>query len=140
MAVKVTIKNEAESKEKVRRVVRHAYESVRSLANRHVTVGIKEGAKYPNGTPVRTVAAWVEYGTFRMPPRPYMRVCRAENKGKWHNQLRREMRRVLKGEETANQALQAVGATMLADIRSTIEYYGAVDTGQLRDSYEVQIT
>ena len=140
MAVKVTIKNEAEAKEKIRRVVRHAYESVRSLANRHVTVGIKEGAKYPNGKYVRDVAALVEYGTFRMPPRPYMRACRAENKGKWHNQLRRELRLVIKGEQTADQALQKVGATMLADIRATIEYYGAIDTGRLRDSYEIQIT
>lgn len=140
MPVKVEIKNASQIKDNVRRVVRNAYESMRSLSDRHVTVGIKAGARYPNGKSVRDVAAFVEYGTSRMPPRPFMRACRFYNKGKWYNMLRRELRLVLKHKQTAEQALQKVGAVMLADIRASIESYGAVDTGRLRDSMEVQIS
>jgi hypothetical protein len=34
-------------------------------------VGFLENAKYPDGTPVAAVAAWQNYGTGSIPPRPF---------------------------------------------------------------------
>ena len=139
MGVKVTVKNLDRVQAKIRRVLKQAQETVRSIDGKRVVVGIPDSAHYPNGQSVRSVAALVEYGTVKMAPRPFMRTCRAENKAKWWNQMRREIRQVAKGKETANDALLKVGATMKADIRQTITDYDAVDTGRLRNSFEVKV-
>lgn len=51
-----------------------------------VDVGFLEGATYPDGTPVATVAFWNEYGhggPFPSPPRPYFRTMIAKEKPTW---------------------------------------------------------
>ena len=40
---------------------------------RGVESGFYATAKYPDGTPVTNVAAWQEFGTVRIPERPFMR-------------------------------------------------------------------
>lgn len=40
---------------------------------RGVSVGFFSTAKYPDGTPVAAVAAWNEFGTKRIPERPFFR-------------------------------------------------------------------
>ena len=40
---------------------------------RAVEVGFYSTAKYPDGTPVTNVAAWNEFGTSRIPERPFFR-------------------------------------------------------------------
>lgn len=139
MSIKVTVKNLDKVQAKIRRVLKNAQETVRSIDGKRVVIGIPESAHYPNGQSVRSVAALVEYGTTRMPPRPFMRSCRADNKAKWWNQMRREIRQVAKGKETADAALISVGETMKADIRQAITDYDAIDTGRLRDSFEVKV-
>ena len=57
---------------KLRRTIRNA----KSAASRGVDkleVGFFETAKYPEGIPVATVAAWAEFGNDRTPERPFFR-------------------------------------------------------------------
>lgn len=61
----------------------------------HLNVGFFEGATYPHsngssagkpypdGTPVAAVAAFNEFGTDRIPPRPFMRQTIAKNQAAW---------------------------------------------------------
>lgn len=46
-------------------------------------VGVLEGATYPDGTPVATVAAAQEYGTEHIPARSFMRSTLAEKEKDW---------------------------------------------------------
>lgn len=124
---------------KLRQMERNARETVRSMNGRQVSVRIPAGAKYPNGTPVRKVAMFIEYGTASMPPRPYMRMARAEHKAEWWNMIRREMRLVVKKQETVTQGLKKVGAKMEQDIKAAVTAVDAVDTGRLRDSYKAVV-
>lgn len=61
----------------------------------HLNVGFFEGATYPtesggtagdpypDGTPVAAVAYWNEFGTDRIPARPFMRQTIAKNQDQW---------------------------------------------------------
>ena len=51
--------------------------------NASVRVGVLENATYPDGTPVAMVAFWNEYGTKRIPPRPFFRTTVSEQKKNW---------------------------------------------------------
>lgn len=46
-------------------------------------VGFLEGATYPDGTPVAAVAQYNEFGTSRIPPRPFMRNAISEHSHEW---------------------------------------------------------
>lgn len=48
-----------------------------------VQVGFLEGATYPDGTSVPMVAAIQEFGTSKIPPRPYFRTMIAAKSGGW---------------------------------------------------------
>lgn len=52
-----------------------------------VKVGFLEGATYPDGTPVPMVAALDEYGTSKMPSRPFFRNTIAEKSPNWGKSL-----------------------------------------------------
>ncbi len=49
----------------------------------HVRVGFLEGATYPDGTSVASVAAWNEFGTSKAPPRPFFRRMIKTNAKGW---------------------------------------------------------
>ena len=55
---------------KLKRFLRRA-KAVRSI--KRVEVGFFATSRYPDGTPVTNVAAWNEFGTRRIPERPFMR-------------------------------------------------------------------
>ena len=46
-------------------------------------VGFIDSATYPDGQNVATVAFWNEYGTDKIPPRPFMRTTVAQNRENW---------------------------------------------------------
>lgn len=50
-------------------------------------VGFLEGATYPDGTPVALVAAAQEFGTDKIPPRPYFRDMIADKSPTWGDSL-----------------------------------------------------
>ena len=52
-------------------------------------VGFIDSATYQDGQNVATVAFWNEYGTEKIPPRPFFRTTIANNKGKWIDYIRK---------------------------------------------------
>jgi hypothetical protein len=52
-----------------------------------VKVGFLEGATYPDGTPVPLVAAMQEFGTSRIPSRPFFRQMIAQKSPGWGQSL-----------------------------------------------------
>lgn len=50
-------------------------------------VGILDAATYPDGTSVATAALYNEFGTSRIPPRPFMRNTIAEKSPTWGDAL-----------------------------------------------------
>lgn len=81
-------------------------------------VGFLEGATYPDGTPVATVAAANEFGRpdKGQPPRPFFRQMIDENSPNWGRQI--------------GKLLKANGG----DSAAALDAMGSVITGQLRQS------
>ena len=55
------------------RLSRFIKRAKRAKSVRSVEIGFFESAKYPDGTPVASVAAWNEFGTETIPERPFFR-------------------------------------------------------------------
>jgi hypothetical protein len=65
---------------------------IASKMSAHVDVGFLEGATYPDGTPVASVAFWDEYGhggPFPSPARPYFRTMIAAESPSWPGKVAR---------------------------------------------------
>ena len=59
-----------------------ALKGIAAKMSGHVDVGFLEGATYPDGTPVASVAYWDEYGASG-PPRPFFRGMIASESPSW---------------------------------------------------------
>jgi hypothetical protein len=75
-------------------------------------VGWFETDQYPEGTPVAYVATIHEFGTSRIPARPFMRPAVADHGGQWIKQLASGAKAALRGSTTPAAVLElvAVGA------------------------------
>ncbi|ULJ66175.1 hypothetical protein [Wielerella bovis] len=81
---------------------------------------ISPTATYPDGTKVAQVAAWNEFGTERIPPRPFFRQTVAENSGKWRVQATH----LLKANHyNVKLTLQQMGEQMSSDLVQTISTF-----------------
>lgn len=81
-----------------------------------VRVGFLERATYPDGTPVAAVAAWQNYGTGTIPPRPFFSNMVAAKSPEWG---------------------AAIGGLLVANnynLRRVLELTGAAIQGQLKES------
>jgi hypothetical protein len=87
-----------------------------SSKEQHVKVGILDNSKYPDGTSVATVAFWNEYGTSKIPPRPFFRNTIAEQKKEWVALAKDAIRMGY----TIEHTLGLVGAKMQTDIQYSI--------------------
>lgn len=87
--------------------------------NKVVRVGFFETAKYANtkgeGLPVAQVAAWNEYGTENIPPRPFFRTTIRENKDKWIKAVPH-----LAKQHGTEKALQLIGEHIKGQLTETI--------------------
>ena len=61
----------------------------RRMGGGEVSVGFMAGATYPDGTPVAAVAFWNEFGTSRVPPRPFFRTMIAKESPQWAKTMAR---------------------------------------------------
>ncbi len=61
--------------------------AARLESNKVVRVGFLEGATYPDGQSVAEVAAYLNYGTRKMPPRPFFTQMIVKNKDGWGKKL-----------------------------------------------------
>lgn len=81
-----------------------------------LNVGFFDTAKYPDGQGVPLVAFWQEYGTLKIPKRPFMRNAVAKNKVKWVQTFKH----FAKGDATTEQILGKVGEIVRGDIVKSI--------------------
>lgn len=123
------------------------------FTNKKLKVGIFESAKYDDGTPVAQVAFWQEFGTAKIPMRPFIRNAIAKNTQKWGDSVKT----ALIGTNDSEKALKMLGEIMRGDIvlsltnlntppnaPSTIKQKGSsnplIDTGLLRNSISWELT
>lgn len=85
-----------------------------------VSAGIPEGLNYPNGQTVAAVALRQEFGTAKIPPRPFLRPC-VDQRGKaWADHV---CQVILKcnGREELKEMWNGVGEQMVRDIKGSID-------------------
>lgn len=133
--------------------LKQALESKLKLGKKEsLQVGFFESAKYGNGAQVASVAFWQEYGTLKIPMRPFFRNAITKNSKKWFAILGNE----LKTSGNAEFALNRLGEIAKGDImqsitaiktppnaESTIKQKGSsnplIDTGFLRASVNYKV-
>jgi len=118
-----------------------------------VKVGFMSGATYPDGTPVPQVAFWNEFGTSRIPPRPFFRTMIANESPGWSVLIGRAAKEydynagtVLKfmGDKISEQLQQSiVGWQDPQNSPVTVALKGfnkpLVDTGQMQNSIDYEV-
>ena len=115
-------------------------------------IGFFESARYENGTQVAQVAFFNEFGTLRIPARPFFRNAITKNTKKWYSTLGG----AIKAGRDPNNALSIVGEQARGDIiksitelntppnaQSTINAKGStnplIDSGLLRRSVTYKV-
>lgn len=71
-------------------------------------VGWFESAHYPGGTPVAYVATIHEFGTGRIPARPFMRPAVADHGGEWIDLIGQGVKAAMTGGQSAVEVLELV--------------------------------
>lgn len=89
---------------------------VKFVGNERLEIGFFESAKYPSGVYVAQVARWQEFGTLKIPMRPFFRNAIQKNIKKWYATLQN----AIKQDNTANKAFSVVGELARADIIQSI--------------------
>lgn len=93
---------------------------LKDLEGFETRVGWHEGDNYPDGTPLAYVAAIQELGWGPIPPRPFMRPAARKNETKWKDVAGFGANKVLAGQWTGRQAMDALGEIAKEDIASSI--------------------
>jgi len=92
--------------------------NVRELDGKTVKAGIlKDAGKEPNGTSLVDVAIYNEFGTSRIPSRPFLRIATDRNKTTWQNEAERIVDKVF---ARYNPNFSILGRTMVENIRDVI--------------------
>ncbi len=88
-----------------------------------VFVGWLESARYDDGTPIAGVAAVHEYGSpiRRIPPRPYLRTAKEENRESWKKLVDFVSKQILSGNMKVEDALEMFGLKISGDIKKAIK-------------------
>jgi hypothetical protein len=95
--------------------------ATKALDGAKVPVGWFAKDRYPNGGPaVAYVAAIQEFGTPKIPPRPYMRIAGEKNKEAWKNNFGKAATLILKGKLAPADGLEMIGIGISGDIRKQI--------------------
>ena len=120
--------------------------------NKRLEMGFFENAKYQNGEYVANVAKWQEYGTIRIPARPFFRPAIDKNGNKWLNIFKSQVA----SNGSIDLSLNKVGELSRGDLikqimqtntppnaESTIKIKGSskplIDTGFLRASVSFKV-
>lgn len=84
-------------------------------------VGWFETAHYADGTPVAYVATIHEFGTSRIPARPFMRPALENNGPAWMDLLAQGAKRVAEGGFSARDVLELVALRAAGDVGKAIQ-------------------
>lgn len=130
---------------------------LRDSWKKEVAVGILEGAKGESETSIAEYAAENEFGTAKIPSRPFMAISFDENIDKITRDIKTQYKNIGIGKYTANQALSVIGLKHVKRIQntitnrnilpklaeSTIEKKGStktlVDTGAMVNSVQIEV-
>lgn len=143
---KVSVSKKSKTAQMVKNLSKHA----------NLAVGFFESAKYDDGTQVAQVAQvafWQEYGTIKIPPRPFFRNAITKNAKKWVDTLETALKST---DGNFKKAFGILGEVAVGDIKTSITNLGSppnapstikskkssnplIDTGLMRNSvtYEV---
>ena len=77
---------------------------------------LRDSGKAENGASYVDIAAWNEYGTRRIPSRPFIRISADTNKAAWEKLAQQCVNNVIDG-DSPRDAAQVVGHRMVEDIR-----------------------
>lgn len=77
---------------------------------------LKDSGKAKNGASYVDIATWNEYGTGRIPSRPFIRISADINKAAWAKMAQQCVNDVIDG-DNPRDAAQVVGHRMVEDIR-----------------------
>lgn len=96
---------------------------MRRLNRSFVTAGVHRSAgSYPGErTTVAMVAAFNEFGTSRIPSRPFIRNAVDTNRAKLNAMSLLEFRAISGGRRTAKQALDRIGFSLMSMIQTSIQ-------------------
>lgn len=117
---------------------------------------LKDSGRAENGASYVDIATWNEYGTRRIPSRPFIRISADTNKAAWVKMAQQCVNNVIDG-DSPRDAAQVVGHRMVEDIRkvfgdksklapnapSTIKKKGhdkpLIDTGKLKATVNYRV-
>ncbi len=87
-----------------------------------VNVGVPEGKREEDGTPVAMIAAVHEFGSPSqgIPERPFLRVAVQRNRQKYVRLNRINLVKMLRGQATVDQALGQLGEMAKGDVQTEI--------------------
>jgi len=85
-----------------------------------VAVGILEGSKNGEGASIAEYATYNEFGTDKIPERPFMRTAFDESKAKISQDMNREGERMALGQVTSQNALTVIGQRHASRIQNVI--------------------
>lgn len=95
--------------------------NIRRLDGRTVNAGIlRDAGTGKNGVPIVEYATYNEYGTSRIPSRPFVRIASDENRDAWCRTARDGIGRIIDGTGSADECCENVGQRMRDDIRKVI--------------------
>jgi hypothetical protein len=101
--------------------------------NGSVDIGFFEGETYPSGESVPEVAFYNEFGTSKIPARPFFRTAIEDNAEKWGLVIAKN----LEDSFDSDKALKAVGQIAAEDITSSINRWtsppNAESTKRIKD-------
>lgn len=134
-----------------------AVTNLRKLANASIKIGIQaDSGSYPDGTSVLDVAIWNEYGTSRIPSRPFIRQCYALHSEQAFALLKKAVQQVSGGVQPS-VALGQVGLWYEAKMKRVLRTFAwqpnapqtlkrkksskpLIDTGQLVNSIRYEVS
>ena len=136
---------------------KHIRSNYNKMNGRTIKAGVLEGAgSYAKGQSLVDVATWNEYGTRRIPSRPWIAIATDEHKG-WQSEVKSQMFVVMSPQGTVADSLGKIGKQMKTDIRNVMGDKGKlarnapatiarkghdlplIDTGKLRDAIDYEV-
>lgn len=86
-----------------------------------VEVGYREDERYPDGESVRAVALAQEFGTPKIPPRPWIRPTLDSRKGRWARAVATALKGAAKSEAGLRSMWQDRGREIVESLRHGID-------------------
>ena len=129
------------------------------LSQKALAVGVlpTAGKDKDTGADLIDIATWNEYGTSRIPQRPFMRTAEKQNGEQWLSLAEGVAEKIIEGKFAEEQGLEIIGNRMVGDIQkvigdrsllapnapSTIKRKGSdaplIDSGNLRQSISFEV-